>query len=142
MGAWLETYRGVVYRWEVDHNDHLTVAYYFARLGDATLALLDALDLPAEGAGRLWITADCHVRYVRELRAGDIMHVTSAPIAIERDGLVAGHKLIDTGSGELVATFEQRLRLVGPDGAPAPLPAADRARLEARRAAWDGPARE
>jgi acyl-CoA thioesterase FadM len=140
VSAWLETYRGVVYRWEVDHNDHLTVAYYFARLGDATLALLDALGLPPEGDG--WLTADCHVRYVRELRAGDIMHITSAPITIERDGLVAGHKLVDTGSGEVVTTFEQRLRLVGPDGAPASLPAADRERLEARRAAWDGPAGE
>ncbi|MGH7308683.1 MAG: acyl-CoA thioesterase [Candidatus Rokuibacteriota bacterium] len=142
MSAWLETYRGVVYRWEVDHNDHLTVAYYFARLGDATLALLDALGLPAEGDGRLWITADCHVRYARELRVGDIMHVASASLAIEGDGLVAGHKLVDTGNGEVVTTFQQRLRLLGPDGAPASLAAADRERLEAGRAVWDGPARQ
>ena len=63
MGGWLETYRGMVYRWEVDHNDHLTVAYYFARLGDAVLGLLDALDL---GLGytrrrvRAFATADCY----------------------------------------------------------------------------------
>ncbi len=142
MSAWLETYRGAVYRWEVDHNDHLTVAYYFARLGDATLALLDALRLPTEGDGRLWITADCYVRYARELRVGDIMHIASAPIAIEGDGLVAGHKLVNTGRDEVVTTFEHRLRLVGPDGAPASLSAADRQRLEGDRAAWDGPARE
>ena len=35
MGDWLETYRGTVFRWEVDHNDHFTVAYYFARIADA-----------------------------------------------------------------------------------------------------------
>jgi acyl-CoA thioester hydrolase len=142
VSAWLETYRGVVYRWEVDHNDHLTVAYYFARLGDATLALLDALALAPEGNGRVWLTADCQVRYVRELRVGDIMHVTSAPIALERDGLVAGHQLVNTGSGEVVTTFAQRLRLIGPDGAPASLAAADRERLEAHRVAWDGPTHE
>lgn len=142
MGAWLETYRGVVYRWEVDHNDHLTVAYYFARLGDATHALLQALELPPEGDGRLWVTAECHVRYRHELRAGDILHVTSAPIAVEPDGLVAGHKLVNTGSGEIVTTFEQRLRLVGADGTPAPLPVADRERLAARRTPWDGPGHE
>lgn len=142
MTAWLETYRGVVYRWEVDHNEHLTVAYYFARLGHATLALLDALALPPESDDCRWITADCYVRYLRELRAGDIMHVTSAPIAIERDGPTAGHQLFDTGTGEIITTFEQRLRLVGPDGAPASLPAADRERLEARRGEWAGPARE
>jgi acyl-CoA thioester hydrolase len=142
VSAWLETYRGVVYRWEVDHNDHLTVAYYFARLGEATVALLDALGLAPEGDGRAWITADCHVRYMHELRAGDIMHVASAPIAVERDGLVAGHKLFDTGAGTVASTFEQRLRLVGHDGVPVDLPAGARERLEARRTAWDGPARE
>src|SRR4029077_18686964 len=35
VADWLETYRGIVYRWEVDPNDHLTVAYYFARIADA-----------------------------------------------------------------------------------------------------------
>src|SRR5260370_311722 len=39
--SWLETYRGMVYRWEVDHNDHLTVVYYFARIADAGLGLLE-----------------------------------------------------------------------------------------------------
>lgn len=142
MSAWLETYRGVVYRWEVDHNDHLTVAYYFARLGHATLSLLDALGLTPDGDGRAWITAECHVRYMRELRAGEIMHLTSAPIVVERDGFVAGHKLIDTGTGEMTSTFEQRLRLIDHDGAPLALPAAERERLAARRVGWDGPARE
>ena len=37
--CWLETYRGTVHRWEVDNVDHFTVAYYFARFEDATLAL-------------------------------------------------------------------------------------------------------
>jgi len=27
VGDWLETYRGTVFRWEVDGNDHFTVAY-------------------------------------------------------------------------------------------------------------------
>jgi acyl-CoA thioester hydrolase len=142
MNAGLETYRGVVYQWEVDHNDHLTVAYYFARLGDATLALLDSLGLPAEWDARTWITADCYVRYTRELRAGDIMRVVSAPIAVERDGFVAGHELIDAGTGAVTTTFEQRLRHVRPDGGPAALAASDRERIEARRVTWDGPARE
>ena len=142
MNTGLETYRGVVYQWEVDHNDHLTVAYYFARLGDATLALLDSLGLPSEWDARTWITADCYVRYTRELRAGDIMHVVSAPIAVEADGFVAGHKVIDTGTGAVTTTVEQTLRIVRPDGSPASLSAADRERIGTRRVAWDGPERE
>jgi acyl-CoA thioester hydrolase len=142
VSAELETYRGIVYRWEVDHNDHLTVAFYFARLGDATLSVLDALELPAERDGRVWITADCYVSYLQELRVGDIMHMTSAIVGVERDSFAIGHKMLNTETGAVVTTFEQQLRLVGPDSRQAPLAAADRLRLEARRVAWDGPARE
>ncbi|MGH7339400.1 MAG: thioesterase family protein, partial [Candidatus Rokuibacteriota bacterium] len=90
MNGWLETYRGIAYRWEVDHNDHLTVAFYFARLGDATLAMLESLGLGPGYARRrasLCVTADCYVRYVRELRVGDIMHIVSGIIGVERDAL-------------------------------------------------------
>ena len=48
MNGWLETYRGIVYRWQEDHNGHLTVAFYFAHLGDATLCALESLGLKAD----------------------------------------------------------------------------------------------
>ena len=132
MGDWLETYRGTVFRWEVDHNDHFTVAYYFARIADAGLNMLGALGLaPAEAR-----TADCFVRYQRELRVGDIMHVESGVIGVEPDALVLGHKLFDSGEAALCTTVEQRVRLA------TPLDAARGRRIEARRVAWDGPARE
>src|SRR5262245_30934538 len=49
---WLETYRGAVYRWEVDNVDHFTVAFYFQRFEDATLALLHALGLDPSALAR------------------------------------------------------------------------------------------
>ena len=58
---WLETNRGAVARWEVDHNGHLTVAYYFERFGHATLAMLDAFGLGlayAERERRACVTVD------------------------------------------------------------------------------------
>jgi acyl-CoA thioester hydrolase len=132
VGDWLETYRGTVFRWEVDHNDHFTVAYYFARIADAGLGLLADVGLSPLDT---W-TADCFVRYQRELRVGDIMHVESGVIHAEPGALVLGHKLFDSGAGTLCTTVEQRVRV--PD---ALLPDAVR-RVEERRVAWDGPARE
>jgi acyl-CoA thioesterase FadM len=125
---WLETYRGTVFRWEVDSNDHLTVAYYLARFGDAALPLLHALDLaPAP-------TIECFIRYSRELRVGDLMHVESAVIEVEADSLVLGHKLLDSSEGALCTTVEHRLAVtLTPD---------QRRAAEARRVAWDGPKRE
>jgi len=115
VSGWLETYRGIVYRWEVDHNDHLTVAFYFARLSDAAHGLLNALGLGLEYArrrGGLCLTTDCYVRYQRELRVGDIMHITSGVLGVERDGLVLGHKVFNSETGEVCTSVEQRLRHV------------------------------
>jgi acyl-CoA thioester hydrolase len=125
---WIETYRGTVPRWEVDDNDHFTVAYYMARIGDASVAMLHALGTgPAP-------TVDCFIRYQKELRVGDVIHVDSAVIAVDGDGIVLGHKLFESAAGDLCTTVEQRLALSFD-------PTARRA-LEARRAAWDGPTRE
>src|SRR5262245_28943390 len=87
---WMESYRGTVFRWEVDANDHLTVAYYLSRFGDATLNVLHALGV--EGAA----TVDCYIRYSRELRVNDLLHVESVVIDIDADGLVLGHRLLES----------------------------------------------
>src|SRR5262245_38568232 len=112
---WLETYRGTVYRWEVDQVDHFTVAFYFARFEDATDAMLHAigLDLPAlESSGLACVTAGGYVRYRRELRVADILHMRTAVTAVEDDGLRLVHEVIDSADGALCTTFEHRLALV------------------------------
>ena len=125
---WIETYRGVVYRWEVDANDHLTVAFYLQRFGDSALKVLHALGLgPAA-------TLDCFIHYRRELRVNDLLHVESAVIGVEPDALVLGHRLLETTESALCSTVEQRLAVT--------LSGEPRRAAEARRAAWDGPKRE
>jgi len=125
---WLETYRGTVFRWEVDANDHFTVAYYLSRFADAAVKMLHTLGLgPAP-------TVDCYIRYTRELRVGDLMHVTSAVIAADADGLTLGHKLLDSADGALCTTVEHRLAVA--------LTPEQRRAADARRATWDAPTRE
>ena len=137
-----------MYRWEVDHNDHLTVAYYFARLGDAAAGLLDALGLGTADAprhGRACVTDDCYVHYRHELRVGDLMHIDSGVIGLEADGLVLGHKVFDSATGELCTTVEHRLRQVDADAEPQPgvaLSPVARQAAESRKIVWDGPKRE
>lgn len=128
MSDWRETYRGTVFRWEVDANDHFTVAYYMARFSDAAVTMLHALGLgPAP-------TVDCYIRYTRELRVNDLMHVTTAVIAADADGLTLGHKLLESTENALCTTVEHRLAVA--------LAPEQRRAVEARRAAWDAPARE
>ena len=124
----LETYRGTVYRWEVDSNDHLTVAYYLSRFGDAAAAMLHALGLPPAP------TVECFIHYKRELRVGDLMHVVSRVIAVEPDGLRLGHTLLESTEDAVCTTVEHQLAV--------PLTAEQRRAVEARRSAWDGPERQ
>jgi acyl-CoA thioesterase FadM len=143
--GWQETYRGTVYRWEVDNNDHLTVAYYFAHLGDATLAVLEGLGLGSayrERTGCRWVTVDVHARYMHELRVNDIMHITSGVLGVDGDGLRIGHKLFNSETGALCTTFEQRLLHTGAGWAAVALDADARHAAAEREVAWDGPARE
>jgi acyl-CoA thioesterase FadM len=125
---WLETYRGTVFRWEVDHNDHFTVAYYLARIADAGRTLLHNLGLGPSP------TVECYIRYQHELRVGDIMHVESGVIGLDGEGLLLGHKLYESAAGHLCTTVEQRVA--------AKLGAETRRAAEARKVVWDGPARE
>ena len=52
MTDWTETYRGVVAAWECDAFAHLTIAYYFGRLEDASAAVMDDLPEAMEAPGR------------------------------------------------------------------------------------------
>jgi acyl-CoA thioesterase FadM len=139
--SWLETYRGTVYRWEVDNVDHFTVAYYFARFEDAALGALQAIGLDPvslAATARSCVTRACHVRYLRELRVGDILHIRSGVIELGDAGLGLGHQVFDSGDGTLCTSVEQRLILTGNgSGTGVALTAAQRAAAESLRVEWE-----
>jgi acyl-CoA thioesterase FadM len=128
--GYVETYRGTVYRWELDQYDHFTVAFYFQRFGDAGQVLLESLGL---GRDR-FVTADVYVHYISEFHAGDLLHIETGVIELTDDGFVAGHKVFDSTSGALTTTVEHRF---APAAGAAPLGAPERRALDARRVAWD-----
>jgi acyl-CoA thioesterase FadM len=112
---WLETYRGTVYRWEVDQVDHFTVAFYFARFEDATHAVLRALGLdPVAGAAahQACVTTDGYVRYRRELRVGDVLHIRSGVLEVDEHGLRLAHEVVDSADGTVCTTFEHGIALI------------------------------
>ena len=110
--GWLETYRGCVNAWETDTTAHFTVAYYFDRFSDATLNAMESLGLGPRyiaPEGRTCASVDCYVRYLAELRAGDGLHIESAPIAVDERKVTLGHKVYNSETGQLACTLEQLL---------------------------------
>ncbi len=140
--GWTETYRGTVHRWEVDNVDHFTVAYYFARFEDATAALLRAVGLGRDAlgaSGRATASVECRVRYLRELRVGDILHIRSGVIALDEGGLDLGHEVFDSGDGALCTTVEERVALVDATSrAPLSLDPEQQRAAQAHRVVWKG----
>ncbi len=146
MGKWFETYRGMVQAWECDMVAHFTVAYYFDRFSDAVLGAMEEIGLgPSymEETGRSVASVDCHVRWLEELRGGDILHIESGVIGIDEKRLRLGHKVYNSGNGALCATLEQMTVHFDMESRKSlPFTEAQREAIAALAIDWDGEERE
>ena len=52
----------------------------------------------ALGTRRAAIIAECRVRYLRELRVGDLLSIRSGVISADEGGLALGHEVVDAGT--------------------------------------------
>ncbi len=132
MENWNETYRGAVPPWECDITEHFTIAYYFDRLGEAERSLAEMLGL-REFLRDGRFPRRFHLRFARELRAGDSFHVESAALGVE-GGLRLGHRFVDSANGQIVTWVEESWDLAAG--------ALDRERRDAIAAQlglWEGP---
>ena len=105
----LETYRGVVYPWSIDHVGHMNVASYTARFDEATWHFLAALGLTPgflKANGRSAVAADQKTQYKREVLSGSLLHVTTELRAIGAKSLRFVHHMYDSETNEEVAVTE------------------------------------
>ena len=141
--GWTETYRGMVKAWECDAFEHFTVAYYYERMIDAVLNLLDEVEAgPAHihQDRRALATVATVGRFESELLEGDIHHVESGFIGCDGEIARTGHKLLDSASGRLCAAFTISLRHMDLDTRKAvAMPEPLRRAIESRLVEWDRP---
>ena len=105
----IETYRGVVYLWSIDHVGHMNVASYTARFDEATWHFLGALGLTPEFMkenNRSAVAADQRTQYKREVLAGSLLHIASELRELGRKSIRFTHTMCDSSNGEVVATTE------------------------------------
>jgi len=105
----LETYRGVVYPWQMDHMNHMNVQFYTARFDEATWHLFAALGMDAtyfKTQQRGMAALDQRTLYKKELHAGALIYITSEVIEAKPKTLRFLHRLYDCESGVEVATSE------------------------------------
>ena len=112
-----ESYRGTVKAWECDSFGHYTVAYYFERFSEASVAMLAHLRrhglLPE---GEVWRSSTFVARFQEELRAGDGLHILSTVVERETECLRLDHRLINSITGATATTVEETLAPKVPSG--------------------------
>jgi acyl-CoA thioester hydrolase len=103
------TYRGVVYPWHCDHMGHMNVMWYVGKFDEATWAFFARNGLtPAylRANGRGMAAVDQQVRYLQELQAGDVVHVTTRLLEAASRKIRFEHQMYNDITGDLVATCE------------------------------------
>lgn len=108
IDGYFETFRGGVNTWECDENAHMNVQFYVARASDASFFLRHALGLTPSrirAEKRTTITLEEHLRFHRELHAGDIMRMRTRIIAMRDKTMTVCHELLNANTDETAATI-------------------------------------
>ena len=105
----IETYRGVVYPWVIDHVGHMNVQFYTARFDEASWQFLAQLGLTPsflKRSHRSAVAVDQRTAYKQELSAGSLVHIASELLSLGRTSIRFVHHMYDSETGDEVATSE------------------------------------
>src|SRR5487761_1993446 len=129
----------------IDYNGHLNMAYYnvmFDRAIDELWLQLGIGPAYMKARQRSTFTAECHVRYLREIHLGDPVQVSILLVGSDEKRLHAFEELRHAGEGWLSATSENMtIHIDMTARKTAPFPPDIRARIEAVAAAHAAVAR-
>ncbi len=114
----IQTVQSIVNTWNCDEVGHMNVQFYVAAASDANRAFA-----VSHGRSGPVISGRDHIRFHRELRAGDIFAVTSRVSGTHEGGLTLSHELRNSATGVLAATLTSHTDLPSGlgDGPHAPL---------------------
>jgi acyl-CoA thioester hydrolase len=93
----------------IDYNGHLNMAYYNVLFDRAVDEAYELIGIGADYVGRRkhsFFTAEVHLRYLRELHAGDQVRVTFQLIDFDRKRLHTFEQLFHAEHGWVAATSE------------------------------------
>ena len=102
----LHLYRNQVRSEMLDYNGHMTEGWYVLLFGEASDAFYDHIGAGAQwrNGGRSLYTIEAHIRYLRELSAGEHITVATQLVAMDAKRLHFVHEMVR--DGKVVATEE------------------------------------
>jgi carnitine 3-dehydrogenase len=122
----------------VDYNNHMTDFRYGHVFADAMDVLYRqiGIDEAYRRTGRMFYTAESHIKHLKEIRMGEPMYVTTQILGVDDKRLHVFHRLHRGRDDALIATGEQmHLHVDTAAAKAAPMGGALRAKLDSRRRA-------
>ena len=123
-GEGVETWRGGVSPWQCDQMGHMNVRFYVAYAMEALAGLAGGLGMPrafAPRGGSTLIVREHHIRFLREARAGDGLHMTVGMLQMAESEAGTLQLMLHSDSGQPSAVFHTRLAHArAADGQPFP----------------------
>ena len=105
----IETFRGFVYPWVIDHVGHMNVQFYTARFDEASWHFLAQLGLTPtflNRSHRAAVAVDQRTQYKREVLAGTLLHIETELLSLGRSSIRFVHRMFDSETSEEVASSE------------------------------------
>jgi len=95
----------------VDYNGHMTESRYLQVMSDATDALIRFVGIDAGylERGGAYFTAETHVSFLEQVRAGELVEVSTQLLSVDDKRLHVYHRLLRAGDGAPLAEAETLL---------------------------------
>jgi acyl-CoA thioester hydrolase len=102
----VETYRGTVYPWHCDFNDHMNVQHYVGRFDEATWHFLAALGITPtylKSEEKAMVAVEQTINYFEELYAGNLIYIKTDLVELKSKAVIFIHKMINAETQSVVA---------------------------------------
>ena len=133
----VEVWRGGVNAWQCDQMGHLNVRFYVAHAMEGLVGLAGAMGLRHAFAPRGTATLavrEHHIRFLKEARLGDPLHMTAGLLELGEDSASAALLMMHSNEGVPAAIVQTRAEHVSAaEGRRFPWPKSARARAESLR---------
>ncbi len=106
----METYRGVIYPWQCDHQGHLSVMHYVGMFDVAFWHQISAMGFTRaylEERRRGFADVKDTLEYKAEVKVGGLVVVESGLLRIGGKSITARHTMRDAETGVIAATSEK-----------------------------------
>lgn len=105
----IETYRGVVYPYQIDHMKHMNVRWYTSKFDEGTWQLFSLIGITTRYIRenqKGMAAVEQHIKYCSEAVAGDLLVVKSKVLEIKNKSIRFSHIMYNTETEIELATCE------------------------------------